>query len=381
MLEHCRDACTIQFHDFADMLLHHDDEAAHSVWERTEVNALRVEPLDEGSPLYSDIASFGGGVTKGALIDTAKNLGLAIRLGGTYFPLRDTAYKSLTDRAKIGGSSLPKLSRQILADTLNECLALQKNAQALLLIRSQKVSAVHSGDGSDYAILPINELLAAIKAKLDERFPGSAFDSGYSSHELTSAAWSLPGQKSDLLGSYHKTLDALGKTSLATKLMPGIRFSTSDTGIAAAKVSALLFGMAYPIPIGSMVGTEHRGRATVADFMDSLDLLFAQFEDSVKRLEQLMDVYLTYPVNAMTAICKRLSLPKKASLDAIAMFEMANGGGSATAHDVFFAMQEIMFLLKSEEVRTGKMLQLEESMSRALSLNWAQYDYAKAVSW
>lgn len=376
-----QDSYTVNFHSFADMMTYHAEQAKYSQWEREEVTSLHVEPLDESSPLFSDITAFAVGTSEDALKDTAKNLGLAIRLRGQHYPVRNTAYKSLLDRAKIGGNSLPKLRRQDFANTLNVCLATQKNAKALLLIRDQKVSAVHSGDEKDYSILSINELMEGIKCKLDERFPGSIFDSGYGDHALTSAAWSLPDQKDDLLGSYHKTLAAQGKAALVAKLMPGIRFSTSDTGYASAKVSALLLGLRYPIHIGGMVATEHRDQTKVGDFLSSLDMLFAQFEDSVARLEKLTTVFLDYPVNAMTAVCKKLSMPKKTALEAIAMFEMAYGGGTATAHDIFMAMQEIMFMLKSENTPESKMLLLEESMARALTLNWSHYDLAKAVGW
>jgi hypothetical protein len=354
-----------------------------SLWARTEVTSLCVEPLDESSALYTtnDLSAFDRSVSQEAIKDTAQNLGLAISVRGTRYPVRNTAYKSLLDRAKIGGTALPKLSRESLAKTLNDCLATQKNASALLLVRDQKVSAVHSGDEKDYSILPINDLLESIRSKLDERFPGNVFDSGYSDHSLTGAAWSLPDQKDDLLGSYSKTLAAQGKTALATKLIPGIRFSTSDTGIASAKISALLLGLRCPIHIGGMLATEHRGKSKVEDFCNSLDMLFAQFESSIIRLVKLAEITLDYPINAMTAVCKKLAMPKKAALEAIAMFEMAYGGGTATAHDVFMAMQEIMFMLKTENTAQNKMLLLEESMARALTLNWSKFDYAKAVSW
>ena len=110
-------------------------------------------------------------------------------------------------------------------------------------------------------------------------------------------------------------------------------------------------------------------------------MLFAQFEDSIARLEKLTAVYLDCPVNAMTAVCKKLAMPKKAALEAIGMFEVAYGGGVATAHDVYMAMQEIMFILKTENTAESKMLLLEESMARALTLNWSHYDTAKAVNW
>jgi hypothetical protein len=110
-------------------------------------------------------------------------------------------------------------------------------------------------------------------------------------------------------------------------------------------------------------------------------MLFAQFNDSIKQLEHLMTVYLDYPVNAMISVCKKLSMPKSAALEAVGMFEASYGGGPATAHDVFMAMQEIMFILKTSGMSEGKMLAVEENMARALTLKWGDHDFAKAVSW
>lgn len=202
----------------------------------------------------------------------------------------------------------------MLAEVLNECLHLF-SSEALLLIRDEKVSAVHSGDSTDYSVLPINELLAVLQKKLDERFPGNEFESGYSDHSVSSAAWILPNQREELIGTYTKMLIAEGKSKMASKLMPGIRFTTSDTGVASAKVTAFLSGMRYPFHIGSCIAVDHRHQKKVEDFEAALDQLFAQFGDTVKKLESLMNITLEYPVNAMTRICKKLSLPKKAALE------------------------------------------------------------------
>lgn len=380
MLQPCQDDYFTQFHALADMMDYHQKQVKDSQWERTEIRGLRVAPLDKDSPLYGDLSSFAPSISQAAIDDTAHNLGLAIKLQGHYFPVRSTAYKSLLDRAKIGGTALPKLQRKELAGILNSCLKLHRS-EALLLIRDEKIAATHSGDERDYSVLAIDRLLESIKAKLDERFKGSVFESGYSDHSISSASWSLPDQREDLLGTYRKTLDAKGNAALASKMMPGIRFSTSDTGFASAKVSALLMGFQSPIHIGGMVAVEHRGQKKVEDFFNGLDMLFAQFCNSVARLEKLTAVSLDFPVNAMTRVCKNLSLPKKASLEAVGMFEMAYGGGGATAHDVFMAMQEIPFILKSEHTPESKLLTIEESMARALALRWSDYDLAKAVEW
>lgn len=380
MVKSCCDSYHTQFSAFPDMLSYHEKIRTDSRWERTEVKNLEVAALDKASPLFNDTTSFDSSVSRDAIEDTAENLKLAIKVKDKFFPLRDTAYKSLLDRAKVGGSALPKLPREKLAELINSCLALHKDS-ALLLVRDEKVSAAHSGDTRDYSVLEIDQLLDGLQSKMDERFPGNQFSGGYVDHSITSASWTLPDQKTELLDTYTKLLAAEGKTAMAAKLMPGIRFSTSDTGVASAKVSALLVGLQYPIHIGGMISMEHRRQSKVPDFVESLDMLFAQFGDSVARLSGLLSIHLDHPVNAMTAICKRLALPKKAAMEAIDMFEMAIGEDSATAHDVFVAMQEIPFILKTQGTPESKLLALQENMARALTLKWRDYDYAREVKW
>lgn len=380
MVKSCCDSYHTQFSAFPDMLSYHEKIRTDSRWERTEVKNLEVAALDKASPLFNDTTSFDSSVSRDAIEDTAENLKLAIKVKDKFFPLRDTAYKSLLDRAKVGGSALPKLPREKLAELINSCLALHKDS-ALLLVRDEKVSAAHSGDTRDYSVLEIDQLLDGLQSKMDERFPGNQFSGGYVDHSITSASWTLPDQKTELLDTYTKLLAAEGKTAMAAKLMPGIRFSTSDTGVASAKVSALLVGLQYPIHIGGMISVEHRRQSKVPDFVESLDMLFAQFGDSVARLSGLLSIHLDHPVNAMTAICKRLALPKKAAMEAIDMFEMAIGEDSATAHDVFVAMQEIPFILKTQGTPESKLLALQENMARALTLKWRDHDYAREVKW
>lgn len=376
----CMDNYHTTFNSYGEMLDYHRDQSGKTKWIHRKVSDLSVTALDFSSPLISTLGVFAPGISQEAVDDTAKNLGLAMMVDHQYYPIRSTAYKSLLDRAKIGGTALPKLSRTDLANVLNACLRLY-HAEALLLLRDEKVSAVHSGDETDYSVLPVDELLGVLQKKLDERFSGNEFQAGYCDHSIVSASWRMPDQKEDLLGVYTKTLEENGQKAMAAKLMPGIRFMTSDTGIASAKVSALLMGGQHPIHIGGCVSVDHRHKTKVSDFESALDQLFAQFGDSVAKLQKLLEISLNYPVNVMTRVCKKLSMPKKAAVEAISMFEMANGGSAATAHDVFMAMQEIPFILKTQKTPQSKMLTVEENMARALSLRWSDYDLAKGVNY
>ena len=376
----CMDSFTTNFGSFPMMLGYHQELTKNSEWVQCPVTELSVEPLDRASEGVWNIDLFADGTSALAVEDTVANLGLALRVNGGLRPVRETAYKGLLDRAKISGSALAKLNRKDLADVLNVCLQLHQKQQALVLVRGEKVSAVHSGDEKDYSILPIDELLETLQGNLDERFEGNQFESGYSSYSLTSAFWKLPNQKKELLGKYAKHLKEIGKACLAHKLVPGSQFTTSDTGIASAKVSALLLGASSePIHIGSCIAVDHRHKKTVENFSEALDLLFAQFGDNIKKLEKLLDVTLLYPVNAMTRVCKELVMPKKEAVEAIAMFESVYGDKPATAHDVFMSMQEIPYLLKLNNASEGKILTVQENMARALNLNWADFDLPKAV--
>lgn len=144
----CKDGFYTTFGSYPTMLDYHEEQAKESRWVRCKVNELQIEPLDDPSTMYTRPTPFASGITSDAVQDTAENLGLAMAIDGHAYPVRTTAYKSLLDRAKIGGTVLPKLSRNVLSDVLNECLKLYPS-DALVLIRDQKVSAVHSGDEVD----------------------------------------------------------------------------------------------------------------------------------------------------------------------------------------------------------------------------------------
>ena len=179
MPKQCQDAYFVQFNLFPEMLSYHEDLRRRSRWVHTSVKSLEVAPLDKTAPLFSDHTGFDAEVTEDAIADTADHLGLAVKVDGRWFPLRDTSYPSLLDRAKINGTALPKLSREKLSGVLNTCLPLHKS-EALMLIRDEKVSAAHSGDTRDYSVLEIDQLLDSLQAmQIKNRMEVSNGDTGY----------------------------------------------------------------------------------------------------------------------------------------------------------------------------------------------------------
>ncbi len=109
---------------------------------------------------------------------------------------------------------------------------------------------------------------------------------------------------------------------------------------------------------------------------------FAKFEVTANDLAALLNIEIQHPVNAMTAIMKHLGLPKKISLDAISTFAAQNGEDPASAHDVYCAINEVTFLMKSNGYDQVKIVKAEEIIARCLKFkNWKEYDFATSVSW
>ena len=378
-MSQCNDSFQTQFSTFDDMLSFHSELSSKTRWLHVPLASLSFYPLDRDSDLSDIPLPFHPDVSEEAVTDTTENSRLAVSVNGYLWPVRDTAYKTILERARVNGNSLPKISKDLLSGILTNCCQLY-GEDTLVLIRDQKVSAIHGGDEKDYSVLPVDSLLTILQNSLNARFPGNRFLSGYTDHALISAKWSMPEQTEELIGTYLSRLGSTGDALLAEKLTPCVAFSTSDTGISGAKVSAFLCGKRTTVNIGGCIRVDHRSKKTVEDFENALDGLFAKFGDSVARLIKLMDIELEYPVNAMTRVCKALKMPSKPACEAVAMFEMTTGNGPATAHDVYIAMQEILFLCRVNGMPENKLMLISENLTRALTLKWSEFDLAKGVN-
>ena len=79
-MQRCEDNYYVTFSSYPGLLDFHQEQAQGSKWTRCPVKELGVEPLDEASPFYEDLGAFAVGTTPEAVADTAKNLGLALRV-------------------------------------------------------------------------------------------------------------------------------------------------------------------------------------------------------------------------------------------------------------------------------------------------------------
>ncbi|MCH5191880.1 MAG: hypothetical protein J1F23_06910 [Oscillospiraceae bacterium] len=318
--------------------------------------------------------------------DTKENLQLGISFTDedcfTYkLPLRETAKKSLLDRAKISGASLERLSRSQLSSVLNMCYKLYSNSSTLIYVNNDKVAAVLSGDSKDFSILPLRKLLESLHEKFDELSFRFQFVDGYLDHYYCLCKYEIVD--GDLLDSYKKALDAHKIPYDARRMKAAVQFSSSNVGISTAKVSSFIKTDNHFLPLGTACSTPHRGGKTIDDFKESLKGMFGSYQEALVDLTRLMDIQLNHPVDVMTKICQKLKYPKAQSIEAIQLFESYAGNGT-TAYDVYVALGEVLFNCSAANFEKAKTLIYAEDLPKVLGFSdkeWRKLDTPLQFSW
>ena len=341
-------------------------------WFTVPAKGIRFEALPK-EPMYLDSTALKFNLTddeKDVLSDTMKGSGLVVNIEGTFYFVRDCAIRTIYERAKISGNALGRLTRENLCDVLNKCMAVSRG-DALVYQSNGKVSAVHGGDKADYSKLPISNLLEVLSFELDARFPNSEFWGGYTDHTITTANWTFPEQCDTLLNNYEKELG-----SNNPDLVPGIKFATSNVGTSCANIYPFILNKMTRVAVrfGTGISVKHKNGKTIADFTKEIGYMYPKFINAVNALNKLMKIELFYPVNAMVEILKKISVPKKYAVEAVRLFEARNGDKPATAHDVFWAISESTFLMRADNISEYKIFLVEDSIAKALHMNWIECD-------
>ena len=112
-----------------------------------------------------------------------------------------------------------------------------------------------------------------------------------------------------------------------------------------------------------------------------MQLLYARFNEAIEKQTKLMGIEIRYPQAAMLGILKRIGVPKKASFEAVDQFVAQNGDQPCTAYEIYLAMSEVIFMAQCEGASASRIAQLEEHISRALSVNWREFDFPGDFKW
>ena len=362
-----------------EMLKYFIDQTKRSEWIPATTKELLVKPLYNG-PIFASYVREENklDVSEEAIIDTMENGRLMIdrKVGctSTTYLVRNIVFEQLIERADVRDNAPRNLFR---ANRLNDLCTMvnlgldSKEQKMLILVRDEKITAMN---GSHYAILPTDQLIEALLRQLDVRFAGYVFKHGIVEHSGMYADWELPNQAHELLGKYSRELAAANHPLKGAEMIPSIRMYTSDVRMNAATISARITGKNFELPIGNALKVNHRLGNTVDKFEEQCGLLYAKFTDQVAKLRALMKVRVNYPIDAIMNACKEIGIPKKYATSAADTYERVFGAGSSTAHDVFWGINEVLAVMKSNGESEIAILTMEENIARALLLDWEKID-------
>lgn len=347
-------------------------------WRKEKSNQLRFEALLRDSEQTDELVDAYRELDKEEVItDTLEGTQLILRTEDSCIPVRTCAIKTILERARISGNALSKVDRQVFAKILNYCLKVA-DGQALLKVSDDKVSAIHGGDKSDYSILDMYELFAKTSDYLTANFTDVQYAGGFFEHSMVTALWTLNGN-SELLETYKNLLDMHGVT--CREMTASVRLTSSDTGVSGANLYPTLLADGKNIPLGSPLKLEHKHGASMKDFENKLAMLYSQYDLAMNNLKNLVSITIKNPVNAMMGVMKKIGIPKKLAMEALEKFKAMHGGGFCSAHDIYYGIAEVIFMMQCSGENGIKITQMEETVARALNVRWQDYDIPGELKW
>ncbi len=348
-------------------------------WKKETTQALSFRALDDGTAETQEIIDeYEENGQSEIVADTMENTRLLLQAQDSTYPVRSCAIKTILDRARISGNALNKVEKPVLAKILNYCLGVT-NGNALLRFSEGKISAVHGGDESEYAILEMPELFQEMADYLHATYPGCYFAGATYDHSIATAVWEIA--QDSLIQTYKDALEEHGISY--TKLKPAVRLTTSDVGVSGANIFPMLLagGDEKIITLGSPLKLEHKGGATLDKFKSQLPMLYSQYTVAISNLINLLKIEIDNPVNCLLGVCKRIGIGKKLAFKAAELFEAQYGNNPCTAHEVYYGISEVIFMLQCEGASGSRIAQMEENVARAFTVRWREYDIPGEAKW
>lgn len=356
--------------------------------------ALEVISLD--APLFVDDAVQKYGIDRDVGLDTVDDTRtgthLMVRYQDQVWCLRDsgrqTLYSSAGQMGPANGNMVRAEGYPDLARCMNIGLKYAKG-NSLLLLRYGKLSALHSGASDGYCVMPISDLLSITKDKLNARFGTPVFKEGSNSHSYTSAIWELPDAQNDLVDKYQKALAHAVSRNHSSNWMPIVRFSSSDTATSSAVLMPKLqpAGGGAAFCIGKGVRVEHMTKTGGAAFgLEKFEAeassLYAMFEDGADMMAKLGTIEIANPVNCLVGICSALKIPKRyadPAREEVDMFSINTPRMSAL--DIYISISQIPAYAENSGASSSKLLELEETVAKVLTIDFTDYDVGGVVAW
>ena len=304
--------------------------------------------------------------------------------------ISNVARGTLYETAKLQGSALGRMAPEMLAETLNNGLAVARGT-SLLLVRHGKIMALHSDAAGGYCPMPISQLIEKTEDALKE-FGSVVFRNGYHSNSYTAATWMLPDAKGDLLTMYQDALKSAASNLHAINFTPAVRFSASDTARSSAVLKPVFMkpNGTY-IMLGKEISVKHEksrnGIYGLDLFEQESKTLFAKFKETAEVIEKMANTEIENPVNCFVGIMNHLNrgataIPRKyadAAREEVEMYAVSSP--IMSMHDIYLSMSECVSAARNGGASKGTVVGIEDAIAKVLTLDWKDFDIGGVVAW
>lgn len=339
----------------------------------------------------SMIASFEPDVDEEDIISSMQTTKMSVAISNGYkkvmYPLRHTAFSHIQDRAGVSGRSINSLKEKTRAkemspatrcECLNHGLQLYKDS-TLVLVRDGKVTALLSGDGNDYAIMPTTRLMHILETELENEYAGYEFMSGETTHEVTSIKYKI--NDPNLADKLLNMLQSYGM--LIKEVAISVQLTTSDVGLSAARLTPMLsYDGQRCVPFGKTLGVEHKGGdKAMTLFVDIADRFLASFRDNVDNITRMMNVKILSPERCLRNVYDALKMKGYSYelRDCCERIKSEHSNG-CSAFDIYWYLNEMLFAyeenqkLKNRTVSPLDKIKSQETVAQVLFMDVSTFD-------
>lgn len=303
------------------------------------------------------------------------------------YPLRYTAFGHMQERSGITGGSISSLKERRRANEMeakvrctciNEGLKLYKD-KTLVLIRDGKVTALLSGDESDYSIMPVSECKTILEDELSNSYKNYTFSSCQTTHDITEIIYNI---NDDELSE--RIEDVLSQTGeLISDVKVKLRFTTSDVGKCAARLTPMFFVDGKLLPFGKPLSVEHKGgKKAMAAFKDASRSIMSKYRECIGLIQKLMNIHIKHPAGCLKNVYSALKLTGySAALNECQDRIISEHTSGCTGYDIYWYLNEVLFMTEEINKKNGKEINLftsiraQETISEILFMDIKQYDY------
>lgn len=292
------------------------------------------------------------------------------------YPVRYTAYPDILAMAGLQGRTMTLTEKRraynpLPAELKGQWLttALHLNEQSTqVLVRDGKIEHFK---GPTYQVLPEWDGSDALEDYLKVEFPQYKFSEGYVSHEMLSVLWDTCAE--DGCNSLKATFNDAGKNIESVRYL--IRYSTSEVGNSAMRVTPIFNIDGTLIPFGSPVEVRHDAGNSIDHIKKSLPMMGTMIKEAEDAVENLGNTPIKHPggcftniVDTITGLFSKKEVEKKAS-----ELDMAYPTG-CDAIDIYLAMVELVDDTYPSSKDIARYIKASEAVSKKMTVNYTFFD-------